>query len=211
MSASWGWAGDAPGARGLLGGSPGAAPGSPSSGLPKPLLSLCVLRSAPSQRMSWMRKDVRGLDEVGTVFWGLPGALCPPGGSTPALISFSSRCPQPHCLPTLLAPHLSGRRPSLRGLIGDQAGVYALRWCLGSRRAFCCSLFLCRASPQGALPHRSAKPSPVPEDQPVAFLLEMIRERCPSEFIFYGIQTIPVWGFGVSRGSTGTALVGCCG
>lgn len=73
-----------------------------------------------------MRKDVRGLDEVGTIFWGLPGALCPPGGSTPALISFSSRCPQPHCLPTLLARHLSGRRPSLRGLIGDQAGVYAL-------------------------------------------------------------------------------------
>lgn len=69
------------------------------------------------------------------------------------------------------------------------------------------------AEPLPGVPFPTDVPNlpPVPAAHPVAFLLEMIRERCPSEFILSGIQTIPVWGFWVSRGSTGTALVGCCG
>ena len=233
-SASWrvprAWAGDAPGGRGLPGGCPGAAPGaeltslpsvaaapcSLSSGLPNPPLlsrSGSVPRSAPSQRMSWMRKDVRGLEEMGMVCWAavevrlitagvLLGALCLLEGSTPALILLFLSLPR-----GMLVSHPPGSAfirqaakppgPDWRSL----AGVYALRLCLGSRGFSGCLLL---PLAQDALPHGSMGSQPnlslllCPSVAPLlanhrrAFTM---REGCLSEFILFGIKMLPGWGF----------------
>lgn len=123
-----------------------AAPGSPSW-LPNPLLlplSGCSPCSAPSQRMSWMRTDVRGLEAMGTACWAAAGvqliparvllaALCLLAGSTLALMLLFLSLPRGS-----RASHPPGSAfigqaakppgPDWRSL----AGVYALWWCLGS-------------------------------------------------------------------------------